>query len=77
LRAANAQLSVCIKFSTAIAKPNEFWREWSNIHIEKLPEGCYLATSDGIQGFVAQGSETLEIAKGVAKKVIESRDACS
>jgi len=25
------------------------------IHIEKLPEGFYLATSDDIQGLVAQG----------------------
>ena len=37
-----------------------------NIHIEKLPEGYYLATSESIQGLVAQGrtiSETLEIAR--------------
>jgi len=26
-----------------------------NIHIEKLPEGVYLATSDDVQGLVAQG----------------------
>ena len=26
-----------------------------NIHIEKLPEGFYLATSDDLQGLVAQG----------------------
>ena len=41
-----------------------------NIHIEKLPEGVYLATSDDIQGLVVQGrtiSETLEIARDVAK----------
>jgi predicted RNase H-like HicB family nuclease len=46
-----------------------------NIHIEKLPEGYYLATSDDIQGLVAQGrtiSETIEIARDVAKKLIES-----
>ena len=33
------------------------------IHIEKLPEGLYLATSDDIQGLIAQGRtiwETLE-----------------
>ncbi len=44
------------------------------IHIEKLPEGFYLATSDSIQGLVAQGrtiAETIEIAKDVAKKLIE------
>ena len=43
-----------------------------NIHIEKLPEGVYLATSEQIQGLVAQGrtvSETLEIARDVARKI--------
>ncbi len=47
------------------------------INIEKLPEGLYLATSDEIQGLVAQGrtiSETLEIAKDVAKKLIEAQE---
>jgi predicted RNase H-like HicB family nuclease len=46
------------------------------IHIEKLPEGLYLATSEAIQGLIAQGrtiSETLEIAKDVAKKLIEAQ----
>jgi predicted RNase H-like HicB family nuclease len=46
-----------------------------NIHIEKLPEGYYLATSKSIQGLVAQGrtiTETLEIARDVAKKILES-----
>jgi hypothetical protein len=40
------------------------------LHIEKLPEGVYLATSDDVQGLVAQGrtiQETLEIARDVAK----------
>jgi len=48
-----------------------------NIHIEKLPEGFFLATSDDIQGLVAQGrtiAETIEIARDVAKKLIESGD---
>ena len=47
-----------------------------NLHIEKLPEGLYLATSDSIQGLVAQGrtiAETLEIARDVAKKLIEAQ----
>jgi predicted RNase H-like HicB family nuclease len=47
-----------------------------NIHIEKLPEGVYLATSDDIQGLVAQGRtiwETLEIARDVARKLLEAR----
>jgi predicted RNase H-like HicB family nuclease len=48
-----------------------------NLHIEKLPEGFYLATSDNIQGLVAQGrtiAETIEIAKDVAKKLLEARE---
>lgn len=48
-----------------------------NIHIEKLPEGYYLATSENIQGLVAQGrtiAETIEIAKDVAKKLIEAQE---
>ncbi len=46
-----------------------------NLHIEKLPEGFYLATSDNVQGLIAQGrtiAETLEIARDVAKKLLES-----
>jgi len=46
------------------------------IHIEKLPEGVYLATSDDIQGLIAQGrtvAETLEIARDVALKLIEAQ----
>ena len=49
-----------------------------NLHIEKLPEGVYLATSDDVQGLIAQGrtiQETIEIAQDVAKKLIESRQA--
>jgi len=47
-----------------------------NIHIEKLPEGVYLATSEDVPGLVAQGrtiTETLEIARDVAKKLIEAQ----
>ena len=47
-----------------------------NIHIEKLPEGYYLATSDDIQGLVAQGrtvSEVLEIARDVARRLLEAQ----
>lgn len=46
------------------------------LHIEKLPEGLYLATSDDVQGLVAQGrtiQETIEIARDVAKKLLESQ----
>jgi len=47
-----------------------------NLHIEHLPEGVYLATSDDVQGLIAQGrtiQETLEIARDVAKKLLESQ----
>ncbi|MGE3978991.1 MAG: type II toxin-antitoxin system HicB family antitoxin [Nitrospira sp.] len=47
-----------------------------NLHIEKLPEGVYLATSDVIQGLVVQGrtiQETIEIARDVAKKLLEAK----
>ncbi|MCA2641410.1 MAG: type II toxin-antitoxin system HicB family antitoxin [Microcystis aeruginosa Ma_QC_Ch_20071001_S25] len=46
------------------------------LHIEKLPEGVYLATSDDLQGLVAQGKtlqETLEIARDVAHQLIEAK----
>lgn len=46
------------------------------LHIEKLPEGLYLATSDDLPGLVAQGrtiTETLEIARDIARKLIEAR----
>ena len=45
--------------------------------VEQLPEGCYLATSDAIQGLVAQGrtiEETLQIARDVAKKLLEAQE---
>lgn len=47
-----------------------------NLHIEKLPEGVYLATTDELPGLVAEGqtvAETLEIARDVAQKLIEAR----
>ena len=45
------------------------------IHLEELPEGGFLATSEELPGLVAQGrtvAETLEIAQDVARKLIES-----
>ncbi|MGA2731386.1 MAG: DUF1902 domain-containing protein [Syntrophobacteraceae bacterium] len=51
-----------------------------NIHIEKLPEGVYLATSEEVPGLVAQGrtaTEALEIARDVARKLIEARSVRS
>lgn len=47
-----------------------------NLHIEKLPEGIFLATSDEVQGLVAQGrtiQETIEIARDVAKRLLEAQ----
>ena len=46
-----------------------------SLQIEKLDEGVYLATSDTLQGLVAEGrtiAETMEIAQDVARKIIES-----
>lgn len=43
------------------------------LHIEKLPEGVYLATSEEVQGLVAQGrtlTGTLELARDVATKLL-------
>lgn len=48
----------------------------AQLHIERLPEGVYLATSDDIPGLVAQGrtvTETIEIARDVARKLIEAQ----
>lgn len=45
-----------------------------DVHIEKLPEGLYLATSSSVPGLIAQGktiAETLEIARDVARKLLE------
>jgi predicted RNase H-like HicB family nuclease len=47
-----------------------------HLHIEKLPEGVYLTTSDDVPGLVAQGrtiTETLEIARDVAKKLLDAQ----
>jgi len=47
-----------------------------NLHIEKLPEGLYLATSEDIQGLVVQAqtiTETLAIAQDVAKQLLAAQ----
>jgi predicted RNase H-like HicB family nuclease len=47
-----------------------------SIHVEELPEGLFLATSDEMPGLVAQGrtvAEALDIARDVARKLIEAR----
>jgi predicted RNase H-like HicB family nuclease len=46
------------------------------VHVERLPEGVYLASSDDVQGLVAQGrtiTETLEIARDVARRLLEAQ----
>jgi predicted RNase H-like HicB family nuclease len=46
------------------------------LHITRLPEGMYLATSEDVQGLVAQGrtvAETVEIARDVARKLLEAQ----
>ena len=45
------------------------------LHIDPLPDGGYLATSEALPGLVAQGrtiAETIEIAQDVARKLVES-----
>ena len=44
------------------------------LHVERLPEGGDLATSEAIQSLVAEGrtvAETLAIARDVARKLLE------
>jgi len=44
------------------------------LHAEKLPDGGFLAASDDVQSLIAQGRtmrETLEIARDVARKLVE------
>ena len=46
------------------------------LHVEKLPEGANLATSDEVQSLVAQGrtiQETIAIARDVATNLIETQ----
>jgi predicted RNase H-like HicB family nuclease len=46
------------------------------VQIEELPEGLFLATSDELPGLIAQGrtvGEALDIARDVARKLIDAR----
>jgi predicted RNase H-like HicB family nuclease len=46
------------------------------VQIEELPEGSFVATSDELLGLVAQGrtvAATLEIARDIARKLIDAR----
>ncbi len=45
------------------------------LHIETLKEGGYVATSPDVPGLVAEGrsiTETVEIAQGLTRKLVES-----
>ena len=45
------------------------------LHVEPLDEGGFVATSPDVQGLVAEGrtiTETVEIAQGLARKILES-----
>ena len=47
-----------------------------HIRVEELPDGRFLATSDELNGLVAQGrtvAETLDIARDVARRLMEAR----
>jgi predicted RNase H-like HicB family nuclease len=47
------------------------------LNIAKLPEGYYLATSEDVQGLVAQAKtfeETVEIAKDLAKELLVAQE---
>jgi predicted RNase H-like HicB family nuclease len=49
----------------------------ANIHIERLPEGVYLATSEDIPGLVVQGktiTETIDSARNVAVDLFHARE---
>ena len=46
-----------------------------HLHIEKVENGQFMATSDNLPGLVAQGrtiTETIEIAQDVARKLLDS-----
>ncbi len=53
-----------------------FLGEWMiRLKLDPLDEGGYVATSPDLQGLVAQGvtiAETMEIARDVARKIVES-----
>lgn len=47
-----------------------------SVQVEELPEAVFLATSTELPGLVAQGrtvAEALDIARDVARKLIEAR----
>jgi predicted RNase H-like HicB family nuclease len=63
------------KYQPVYSDQEEKVEKLVDLHIERLPEGVYLATCESIPGLVAQGrtvNETLEIARDVARKLVES-----
>ncbi len=59
----------------ATAKPPSFGEWMIRLKLEPLKEGGYVATSPDLQGLVAQGAtiaETMEVARDVARKIVES-----
>jgi predicted RNase H-like HicB family nuclease len=59
-----------------VQEKNQTMEQIINIYVEKLPEGVFLATSDDVPGLVAQGrtaTEAIEIARDVARKLMEAR----
>ena len=57
------------------SKPVTFGEWMIRLKLEPLEEGGYVATSPDVQGLVAQGAtiaETMEIARDVVRKIIES-----
>ena len=73
----HVRIKVKVKSIVAALRGEITMEKIINIHIEKLPEGVYLATSDEVQGLVAQGrtiQETLEIARDLARKLLEAQE---
>lgn len=65
-------INVTIKNNNCIQK----WKDYLTSILKNYPLCVYLATSDELQGLVAQGqtvAETLEIARDVARKLLEAQ----
>jgi hypothetical protein len=65
-------INVTIKNNNCIPK----WKNYLTSILKNYPLCVYLATSDELQGLVAQGrtvAETLEIARDVARKLLEAQ----
>ena len=59
-------MPVSVEYPTGVRGKGKIMERVINLHIERLPEGVWLATSDDVPGLVAQGrtiQETIEIAR--------------